>query len=485
VSTLATVAAGHPDTVAAAVAVLEQGGNAFDATVAAGFAAAACEPGLTSLGGGGFLLARTRAGAEVLFDFFVDTPGRGRASLEPHFTPVTIAFRGATQVFNVGYGSVAVPGCLPGYVHVHDRLGRLDLAAVVEPARRLAVEGVVCTEPQAQVLALLAEVFALADEGRAIVAGGGRPVGAGDRIEQPAYADLLTEIGAGRVRSFAHPELASALEQAMDAGSGLLTAADLEAYRVIERAPLCLELDRGRVLTNPPPSFGGSLIADALADPALTGETGGPSARPGDPRWLVAVARALARVDSLHRRGPSAMRGTTHISVCDAEGNVASMTTSNGSCSGVFVPGTGVHLNNILGEADLHPDGFHSQPPGVRVGSMMAPSVLAVAGGPAIAVGSGGSERIRSALVQVLARLLHAPHDLAGAVEAPRMHWDGERLHVEPGLGARAEAALSAQMPVQVWPARDLYFGGAHAASTDGRAAGDPRRGGSVAVVGP
>src|SRR4051812_42905282 len=144
------VASGHPETTAAALSTLAAGGNAIDACVAAGFAAAVAEPTLTSLAGGGFLLARTADGEAVLFDFFVDTPGRdGVPPPALDFAEVIVAFSGADQSFQVGAASVAVPGCLAGWLHAHRRLGRLALADVVAPARRLAAEGVVVNDQQA------------------------------------------------------------------------------------------------------------------------------------------------------------------------------------------------------------------------------------------------------------------------------------------------------------------------------------------------
>jgi len=182
---------------------------------------------------------------------------------------------------------------------------------------------------------------------------------------------------------------------------------------------------------------------------------------------------------------PTSTRGTTHVSVADDEGNVASMTTSNGECSGDVVPGTGVMLNNMLGEDDLHPEGFHAGLPGTRVASMMAPTaVLDDRGRVVLVLGSGGSKRIRSAIVQVL--VAHLVHDrgLAGAVRAPRIHWDTDHLEVEPGLTAEVLAALADVAPVNVWPAPSLNFGGVHAVVPGSEGVGDARRGGAVRVVG-
>lgn len=470
----AAVAAGDPATVAAAVEVLRAGGNAYDGVVAAGFAAAVAEPTLSSLGGGGFLLARTAEGTATVVDFFVDTPGRGRpeAAFEPHFTPVTVRFSGAEQVFHVGYGSVAVPGTLAGLLHVHRRLGRLDLARVVAPARALAEAGALLSPVQAEIVRLLGDILTLTPEARAVFAPDGRLPRAGERLAMPAYADFLAEVAAGRVTGFDHPRLAAATETTMLAHHGLLTRADLAAYRVVERTPLEVMVRGHRVLTNPPPAFGGGLVAHGvgLLDAGHTLD-----------RALSAISDRdlIARVRSV--------KGTTHVSVSDADGNAAAMTTSNGSCSGVFVPGTGVQLNNVMGEQDLHPDGFHAAPPGLRVGSMMAPTVVELADGRVVALGSGGSERIRSAITQVVARLLDGEH-VGHAVRAPRLHWDGTTWQVEPGIDHDRLRTLAGGRPVNVWPGRDLFFGGVNAVVSGPdlvEAAGDDRRDGAEAVLDP
>lgn len=492
------VAAGHPRTVEAATEVLGNGGNAYDAVVAAGFAAAVVEPCLTSLAGGGFLLARTTAGEEVLFDFFVDTPGSGRgpSDLEPHFTPVTVRFRGADQIFNVGSGSIAVPGALAGYLHVHRRLGRLDLDAIVAPARRLCQQGVALGPDQLAVLHLLEPVFRLTEEGRRRYTRDGALIGPDDPVVNEPMAALLTEVGAGRVNGFADPGLARHLDVQMSSNGGLLTAEDLQRYTVVEREPLVFGYRGTRVLSNPPPSFGASLVAYALAQL----ERSGPLPPAGSGQRLVALLDVLDEITHLHTSGgalpgdaslgtaladpaPRSSRGTTHVSVVDAEGNLASMTTSNGSCSGIFLGDTGVMANNIMGEADLHPAGFHVEPPGQRVGSMMAPSILLPPRGEPVVLGSGGSERIRSAIVQVLVHLIDDRSDLPAAVQAPRVHWDGHLAQVEPGFDRLAVDHLRSARATNEWSVRDLYFGGVHAVTPAGGCAGDPRRGGSTAVV--
>ena len=481
------VASGHPATTAAAIEVLEAGGNAVDACVAAGFAAAVAEPTLTSLAGGGFLLARTSEGEEVLFDFFVDTPGRGGSAPAGalDFEEVVVQFSGAEQGFNVGLGSVAVPGCLAGWLHAHRRLGRVELSVVTAPARRLAEHGVDVNDQQAYVLRILEPILTRTPEAAAIAAPHGRLLTTGDRFSNPALAVFLADLDE---RGFAEPGLAAEVERAMQEGGGLVTAADLTGYQVIEREPLEVHWRGHRLLTNPPPACGGELVALGLLEL---------EERPGWPADAETVAHGVALTeamiatdevraaglvgDQLRRRSTG---GTTHVSVADAEGGAASMTTSNGEGSGWLLPGTGVMANNMLGEDDLHPGGFHTVPAGERVASMMAPSLVVDRDGRVrLVVGSGGSKRIRTALAQVIAAVLDQHRPLADAVEAPRLHWDGAQLHVEPGWPDEVVGALEARWPTTRWPQRDLFFGGVHAVVPGREAAADPRRGGAATVA--
>ncbi len=481
VGAVPAVAAGHPATVAAAVEVLRAGGNAFDAAVAAGFAASVAEPVLSSLGGGGFLLARTATGDETLFDFFVDTPGRGiAADVLPRMVPVTLRFGGTEQDFHVGHGSVAVPGCLAGYLHVHRRLGRLELDRVVAPAVRLATHGVALGAGQVGVAKVVDPILTLTAEGRARFHPGGAPLTADATVTDPDLGALLTAIGDGRVTGFDDPAVARRIEEVGRADGGLLTAADLAAYRVVEREPLVVHYRGARLVTNPPPSTGATAVARGLEAVAA----GPPLADVDRPDHAVALVAALTAMAAAPEPSPVSRRGTTHVSVVDADGNVASMTTSNGSCSGVYLGDTGVLANNICGEEDLVPVGGQRLPAGIRVGSMMAPSLLDRSGRPTVVLGSGGSERIRSAVLQVVLRLVDADHDLAAAVLGPRLHLDTRgQVQLEPGWDDAAAAAIAARWPVNRWTTTDLYFGGVHAVATDGQHVGDPRRGGASSAA--
>jgi gamma-glutamyltranspeptidase/glutathione hydrolase len=476
----AAVAAGDQQTVDAAASVLRSGGNAVDAALGAGFAAAVSEPGLTSLGGGGFLLVRDSRGSTTLLDFFVDAPGRGlpTADLTPHFDPVTIDFSGALQVFHAGFGSVAVPGVLPGYLMAHRSFGQLRLSEVVAPAAALARSGATLSSSQATVLHLLRDILALTPGASDLFFSNGAPPPTGGLLRNPAYATFLQQLGDLDPASWADiPQTRHLIEQ-MRQYDGLLTMADLADYRVRERVPHTAHYRGAALTTNPPPSFGGSIVCRALVE-----LDAGASATPSP----------VAQVEALHiatgaqkSSGATSSKGTTHVSVIDSDGMIASMTTSNGSCSGVLVPDTGVQLNNMMGESDLHPDGFHGAEPGSRVASMMAPSVLDLPDGSVVALGSGGSERIRSALLQTVVRLVGGA-SLAHAVGDPRVHFDGTTSQLEPGVPEQVADQLAAIGPVHRWQHSSVYFGGVNAVRRhpDGHleAFGDSRRDGAGAVI--
>lgn len=489
------VASGHERVTDAACRALEDGGNAFDAAVAGGFASAIAEPALTSLGGGGFLLARPAGGEPRLFDFFVDAPGAGLAGPphEPVLEPVTVEFPGSSQVFHVGEGSVAVPGVLRGLLHVHEALGSLPLRVLLEPAIELAREGVVLNAHQAYFLELLRPITTRTAAGRMLFAPGGSHLVAGDHLRNPQLADFMETLPAGGDRELYEGGVAREIARMH---GGLVTLRDLADYRVAVRAPLRVGYRGAELLTNPPPSFGGSLLALSLRMFEVAELSGG-FGQPLHLAWLASVMQEVDRVrgsgapselepalwDASLGRLRQATGGTTQLSVCDADGGAASMTTSNGEGSGCFAPGTGIMLNNMMGEDDLHPDGFHASEPGLRVASMMSPSLLLRADAAPLVLGSGGSKRIRTALLQAVVDAVDFHMGVRELVEAPRVHWDGEVLHAEPGFAEASLEALARRWPVHAWDVQDVYFGGVHAVSLDGQAAGDPRRGGHARVV--
>jgi gamma-glutamyltranspeptidase / glutathione hydrolase len=431
------IAAGHPLTAAAGAAVLEAGGNAVDACVAAGFTSWVCESMLTGPGGGGFMLVHH--GAEtVVFDAFVAVP-RERAA-ETELLALAVDFDGDTQqVFHTGPGAVGVPGTALGLEAAHVRFGSMTWAELAAPAAELAREGVELTPAQGYLHRILDGLLRHSPEGDAFY--GGRMLVAGELLRLPDLGATIDRIASEGARVLYEGELLPFARE------------DLDSYAVIEREPVSVAFRGTEFLSNPPPSSGGRLIAlglEALGDD-------------------LDVLHAFEMMEAA--RVPAA-GGTTHISVVDARGDAASLSCSLGSGSGVVVPGTGIHLNNMLGEKDL----IASARPGERLTSMMAPSVVLHGGRPRLVVGSAGSERLRGAILQVVANVVGRGMGVEDAVDAPRMHLADGVVYAEPGL--------EGDVP---FGRKNLFFGGVSAVElrADGTlaAAGDPRRGGAGMVV--
>jgi gamma-glutamyltranspeptidase / glutathione hydrolase len=489
---LGVVAAGHPLSARAGADALLQGGNAVDAALGAMLASFACEPLLTGLGAGGYMLVVAPGQAPTLLDFFVEAPGRGIPPIPPgersELIPVPVSFGDAVQTFHVGEASVGTFGMPAGVSEAARRFGRFPLERLVAPAARLAREGVPLNPQQAYIIEILGAIVTSTPEAAALFAPGGRLLRAGDRLRQPELGDALERLGDDGARPFYEGDIAAAIVDWLSARGGLVTRADLSAYEVVDREPVHAGYRGREVVTNPPPSAGGILIARALA--MLDGVPSPPSVV-----QLVDVMEStqnertpefLAGLSSATRAGANRLGSTTHVSVLDADGWACAVTTSNGEGSGVVVPGTGVHLNNVLGEEDLSPLGFHTQPPGSRLPSMMAPTVVLHDGAARLVVGSAGSNRIRSALLQVIVNVVDRGLAAQAAVDAPRVHYSPEGLFAEPGIPAEDLAATG--LPVTLFRDANLYFGGCQAVVCDpatGVLTGgaDPRRGGGVAVA--
>ncbi len=523
------IAAGSPYTAEAGAKMLRAGGNAVDAAVAATFASFMAEPTLTSPGGGGFALVFQHENAQTwLYDFFVDFPGKGMPSDQwpqpPDFYAITVNYGPTHQRFHIGRASVATPGLIAGLCRLQKDLGRFSLATVLEPAIQYAREGVPLGSFGAYVGELLYDIFA-ADEALARLFGAPDTFLKADFLyKNPDLARVLERLGEEGPDLFYRGDVAQAILADQRAHGGLLTAQDLAEYQVVVRKPLHQHYRQYELFTNPPPSRGGALIAFSLAllqEYALNRIPFGSTthlelltevmrqtnlARPTfeasrDAAALLApehieehasdLARRLRAHAFAHPAAPPPPRehnNTTHISVLDGDGNLIALTTTAGEGPGFVVPGTGLILNNILGEADLHPHGFLQGEPGQRVGSMMAPTLVLKHQEPVLAVGSGGANRIRSAILQVVLNYTDFHMDLYHAVEAPRIHFEQSQLQLEPGFASEVLETLRRWgYELNLWPARHMFFGGAHAVgrSVAGyfEGAGDPRRAGAVVQV--
>jgi gamma-glutamyltranspeptidase/glutathione hydrolase len=516
------VAAGHKRTAEAGARVLEEGGNAVDACVAASFAAWVAESPLTGPGAGGFALVLPADGrAARLADFFVATPGLGRpvpSNAEMH--AVDVGFGGdseTTQVFRIGEASCAVPGATAGLEAVHGRYGRLPWKELLQPAIELARAGVEVTREQAHLHAILDLILRHSDEGRRIYSrDDGTRMVPGDTLGLTDLGGTLEQIADEGAAAIYRGQLAEAIVRTVEHGGGGITTQDLADYRVAWRQPVRARFRNYEVVSNPPPSSGGILIAYGLAllERVSRGGPGSAEAiasladvmreqtRVRDERFTIAlhrgglarrllsdegIALGVARIQaSLPGVLEPAPAGTTHVSVVDAAGNAASLSSSTGSGSGVIVPGTGIHLNNMLGEYDLVAGGPVT--PGKRLTSMMAPTVVVGDEGPRLVVGSAGSVRLRGAIMQVVANVIEHGLGVAEAIDFPRVHVDEPHVHCEGGFDeaelARVEAA---GYDVIRWRRRNLFFGGTNAVEVlpggTLAAAGDARRGGAGVVV--
>lgn len=512
------VAAGDAVTAAAAAEILADGGNAYDAVLAALLAACVAEPVLSSLAGGGFMLARPAQGDPLLYDFFCQTPGRRPREEDIEFEPVHADFGTAVQEFHIGMGAMAVPGVVAGLFAVHDDLGRLPFARLAEPALRAAREGIAYSELQSFILAAVEPIFRWSEEGSRIFASPtapGKLLQGCDHLLMPDFSVTLEALVVEGPTLFYEGEIARAIAGLCDEKGGALSLADLASYRVERRVPLAIDYNDAKILTNPAPSSGGPLLAFALSLLAGAGDLAAlgngareqvlatamalsnRARRDGDllehcgdeqvARLLSAdfMADYLAEISGLAEK----VGGTTHISVIDGEGNAAALSVSNGEGNGHILPGTGIMLNNMLGEEDLNPNGFFRWRTDARITSMMAPSMAVLADGGTLALGSGGSNRIRSAILQVLLNVLSLGQPLAQAVTAPRIHYERDLLNIEHGHHGDTEEILKAAFEnSQTWPDLNFFFGGVHAvshhpATAAFEAAGDPRRGGVARIV--
>ena len=452
------IAAGHPATAEAGLEILVDGGTAADAAVAACFASCVAETVMTGLAGGGHALCRDAGeGRTELLDFFVAVPGLDGAARASELLRLEVPFGTELVHYAVGIASCAVPGVPAGLGALHRRHGRLPWERLIQPAITLASGGVEMPPAHAACLAMLAPVMTM-HEGARIYAPSGRLLEAGERLEQPGLAAALALLAEEGPESMYTGSLAKALLELMEDRGGLVTNADLEAYRPEWLEPVVGDHGGYRIETR----AGLARVVETLANLQPTGGL-------SEPERISALVAALTEMPP-HGH-------TTNLVTVDELGNACVLTTSLGLGSGDFLPGYDLHLNSMLGEVDLVVGPLEA---GKRMESMMAPTLAVDDEGPALAIGAAGGTRLRSALVQVLTAVLDEGLDPQRAVERPRLHPVGEVVHVEPGFAAVALERLEAEgKRVRRWPDVHHYFGGVSASGRAGLAA-DPRRSGSA-----
>ncbi len=490
----------------AAYEVAAAGGNAVDCALAAALLTMNTEPGVCALAGSAFITVWQDGMEPVTIDGNVAVPGsglaaelRGRGAVE-----VSMDYGGGVETL-VGCGSVAVPGSLAAIEHAWKKYGAAAWEAIFAPSIRATREGFPLSSACHYYLTYSGDcVFGRSDDGRrALHHSDGALRDAGTPIVIPHLSDTLDAISREGARLFYEGELAAKIASHCRDGDGMLTREDLSSYRAIERQPLLLEIGDWKIASNPAPAIGGAVLAAMLlACKDLPGKRWNRESllqliqsqracldfRKRHLDLAVDVGEEVSRLLAAARDGQllnrSASASTVHTSVVDSSGTGCSITASSGYGSGEMPPGTGLWLNNCLGETELNRRGLDAGPAGVRLPSNMAPSV-ARRDGTVLAVGSPGADRITTALQQFLISYLSFEMPLGEAIAHPRVHVDtsGEqdRLMAEPGL-----ELPEIDLPVSVFPERVMYFGGVGAAVFDATAglvaAADPRREGGTCI---
>lgn len=449
--------------------MLVAGGSAADAAVAMVLAASVAETIFTGIAGGGFATYFDAASCTVTcLDFFVAVPGLDGMRAAPPET-IQISLGAQPIPYWVGAATIAVPGVPAGLEELHRRWGRLSWRDLFRPARSLAVRGAPFSEQHASLLVEVAPAMARG-EGIDVYTvpdgeGGRRLLRAGEPVHHPLLVNALDELAEEGAASVYTGSMGDALCRLSRERGGAIGPRDLAAYRVKE-----LEARHAGFVDRTVHLRGNDLdhTADTLErlDAILRAEP--------EIETPVAAVRALGVDRDLEG-------DTSNCAAVDSFGNACAVTTSLGLGAGEWWPGYGVHLNSMLGEGELLRGELT---PGERMGSMMTPLVVTDARGPVLAGGAAGASRIRSALAQVLSRVLRDGIPPQEAVDAPRVNpVPGPRIHCEPGLSERALAALrQTGAEVEVWPERHPYFGGVSLVGEGGPAA-DPRRGGGTGVL--
>jgi len=480
----------------AGIEALWDGGNAVDAAVATAFALAVTHPAAGNVGGGGFLLYRPPKGEAAAYDFRETAPAGASATMflrDGKYDP---------ERHHNGYLSVGVPGTVAGLHMAWKAHGKLPWRRLLGPAITLAREGFMVTDGLARSLKeVLADMksypASIAQFSRA-----GQPYEMGDVLKQPDLARTLERIADKGPAGFYEGETAALVEKEMKAHGGLVTRADLAAYRAVRRAPVRGTYRGYEVLSMPPISSGGAALVEmlnvlegydlkergfggaaavhvvaeamrrAFADRARY--MGDPAFNPG----LAAVVERLTskeyaqelrrtiRDDRASKSSPGAFSWpaesaqTTHVSVVDDARGAASLTYTleEGYGAKIVVPGAGFLLNDEMGDFNAGPgltdeNGLiGTEPnlaaPGKRMLSSMTPAILSRDGELFMVVGSPGGRTIINTVLLTILNVVDFGMNVQQAIDAPRFHhqWLPDRIQYERfGLSPDTAALLRAK----------------------------------------
>jgi gamma-glutamyltranspeptidase/glutathione hydrolase len=446
------VAAGHPATAAAGAEILTEGGSAADAVVAMALASCVAETVMSGLLAGCHAIVFDGSSVSNLDGFAAQPSGEG------DLVELPISFGDEVVPYSIGPASCAVPGLPAALGELWQRLGRLPWSRLVEPAQRLARAGVPLPEMHARSLEMFGELYGR-ERGGDLFVREGRTLTSGELVAQPGLVDALAAVAEEGWDTLYRGSLAEAL---LSIDGVVITAGDLRDYRARWRDPVLTSFHDVRVATR-------------------GGLSGVPELLPRMPRLaeLSPTERVLALVQAFESPDTGGEH-TTNMAAVDARGRACVLTHSIGVGAGVWLPGFDAQLNNLLGESDI---AFGDPQPGDRLESRMAPTLAFDGEGLALAIGSAGATRLRTALATVLAGVLDEGIDPESAVTQPRVHPIPGIVDAEPGVDERALATLEEQgRTVRRWHDIHHYFGGVSCIGRGG-AAGDPRRNGAGVVL--
>lgn len=439
------VASGHILTSRAAADILQQGGNAYDAVLAAMLMSFVAEPLLSSPGGGGFMLAASADQSPVSFNFFPNTPIVNPADLSPEaldFYPIHGDFGDKTQEFHIGASATTVPTAIAGIYAIHKNLATLPLPTIAQAAIKAAEDGVIVNQQQAYIADILRPITDANTMSKRFFGG----MSIGKTWKNQPLANFINSLAHESHDWFYRGDIA---QHIAENPKTVLSRADFEQYQVEQTKPLQQQFKQHLIFTSPQPSTGGSFILDLLREAEQSTE-----------QQSADLCR-LSAMQSVDQKilAAEVSRGTTHISVADCEGNLAALTLSNGEGNGMVVNPHGFMLNNFLGEQDINPRGFFAWRQGEQMKSMMAPTIVRSEKAQ-YALGTGGSNRIKTTMFQVIHRLCNG-ESLKQAINAPRIHHEHQHTDVEPGFPPQLLQQLSSDHTL--WQQANLYFGGVNA----------------------
>ena len=450
------IAGGHRDTVSSAENILKSGGNAFDAAISGVFSSMVCEYLYTGAASGGAMMVQKNGFSPSLIDFFVETP-RSIQKNVGDFKTIYADFGDTKQEFNIGAGSVGVPGTIPGLIEIHKRYGSLPFSVLVEQSVHLAKKGSVTSKNQEYLSSVLSPVISNSPELLSLFKKDGSFLRAGERFFNKELGLFLEQFLYEDPTVFYKNEVCPLFYDTISEG-GIISLKDLQDYTPKKRRPLAVKYRGCDIFMNPKPSTGGVLIKEGLKSLSKIKNVSKKD-----------VEAALFAINLLKDR--DAVGSTTHLTVIDHEKNVASATTTNGVGAGFIIPKTGIMPNNMLGEKHLNPHGFHAWKSKQRIPSNVCPTLVLGGRRGVVALGSAGSSRIISAILSVITNMLDYKMSLVDAVSSPRIHVEDGILHCEPDSEKpkyRADEVVS-------WGDKNMYFGGVNACSFS-ESVGDERR---------